>query len=160
MRPPSSFETAASRPPQDEVSSALLFVVDRVDEHADALDVDLAGIARLHPHRVRLARVTDTGGRPGTHDIATLERYDLGDIGDGHGDREHHIVGVVGLHDLSVESALDLQTLAAGGHLVGRDHPRAEAAGVVEILAHGPLRGLALKFAHRAFVAARISGNA
>src|SRR6266480_5604323 len=155
MRPPSSFETAASRPPQDEVSSALLLVRDRVDEHADALDVDLAGIARLHPHRVRLARVADAGARPGKYDIARLERHALADIGDGLGDREHHIVGVVGLHDLSVESALDLQPLAAGGHLVGRDHPGTEAAGAVEILAHGPLRGLTLKFAHRAFVAAR-----
>src|SRR5262245_65638770 len=36
----------------------LLLVLDGVYEHADALDVDLAGIALLHPHRVRLAGVT------------------------------------------------------------------------------------------------------
>src|SRR5262249_60119335 len=37
-------------------ASRLRLVLDRVYEHADALDVDLAGIALLHPHRVRLAR--------------------------------------------------------------------------------------------------------
>src|SRR6516165_5682084 len=45
--------------------SPLLLVLDRVYEHADALDVDLAGIALLHPHRVRLAGVADAGGRAG-----------------------------------------------------------------------------------------------
>src|SRR5262249_61117694 len=42
----------------------------------------------------------------------------------------------------------------------GRALHRPETAGAVEILAHVPLRGLALIFAHRAFVAAGISGNA
>src|SRR5215475_1163663 len=39
--------------------SRLLLVLDRVCEHAHALDLDLAGIALLHPHWVRLARVAD-----------------------------------------------------------------------------------------------------
>src|SRR5262249_47916343 len=59
-----------------------------------------------------------------------------------------------------VEPALDLETLAAGRQLARGHHPRAEAAGAVEILAHVPLRGLALEFAHRAFVAAGIAGDA
>ena len=82
------------------------------------------------------------------------------DVGDGLGDRKHHVIGIVGLHDLAVEPGLDLQALAARRHLVGGDHPWAEAAGAIEVLAHVPLRGLALKFAHRAFVAAGISGDA
>src|SRR5262249_17982954 len=49
--------------------SPLLLVLDRVYEHANALDVDLAGIALLHPHRVRLAGVADAGGRAGEYDI-------------------------------------------------------------------------------------------
>src|SRR6266849_8038623 len=140
--------------------SRLLLVLDRVDQHADARDVDLAGVARLHPDRVGLARVADAGGRAGEDDVAGLERDALRDIGDGLGDRKHHVVGVVRLHDLPVEPRLDFQALAAGRQLVDGDHPRAEAAGAVEILAHVPLRGLALIFAHRAFVAAGISGNA
>jgi len=35
-----------------------------------------------------------------------------------------------------------------------------KTAGAIEVLAHVPLRGLALKFAHRAFVAAGVSGDA
>src|SRR5215467_7980475 len=141
-------------------ASRLRLVLDRVYEHADALDLDLTGVALLHPHRVRLARVADAGRRAGEDDVAGLERHALRDVGDGLGDREHHVVGVVRLHDLPVEPRLDFQTLAAGRQLVGGDHPRAETAGTVEILTHVPLRGLALIFAHRAFVAAGISGNA
>src|SRR5215813_14098461 len=161
-----SVDAAGSVRPHAEVahinlrSVSLLLVLDRVYEHADALDVDLAGIALLHPYRVRLAGVTDARRRAGEDDVAGLERHALGDVGDGLGDREHHVVGVVGLHDLPVEPRLDFQALAAGRQLVGGDHPRAEPAGAVEILAHVPLRGLALIFAHRAFVAAGISGNA
>src|SRR5262245_7700381 len=67
--------------------SMLLLAFDRVDQHADALDVDLADVARLHPHRVRLARVADARGRAGEDDVAGLERDALGDVGDGLGDR-------------------------------------------------------------------------
>ena len=104
--------------------------------------------------------MADARGRAGEHDIARLEGHALRDIGDGLGDRKHHVIGVVGLHDLAVEPALDLQSLGAGRHFVGRDHPGAETSGAVKILAHVPLRGLALKFAHRAFVAAGIAGDA
>ena len=46
---------------------------------------------------------------------------------------------------------------AAGGNFVGRHHPGTEAAGTVEILAHAPLRCVALEFAHRPFVRRRNS---
>src|SRR5215813_7506589 len=161
-----SVDAAGSVRPHAEVAhinlraSRLRLVLDRVYEHADALDVDLAGIALLHPHRVRLAGVADAGRRAGEDDVAGLERHALRDIGDGLGDRKHHVVGVVRLHDLPVEPGLDFQAFGARRQLVGRDHPRAETSGAVEILAHVPLRGLALIFAHRTFVAAGISGNA
>src|SRR5262249_45535610 len=134
--------------------SSLLLVLDRVYEHAHALDVDLAGIALLHPHRVRLASVADARRRAGEDDVAGLERHALRDVGDGLGDGKHHVVGVVRLDALPVETGLDFHPLGAVRQLVGRAHPRAETAGAVEILAHVPLRGLALIFAHRAFVAA------
>src|SRR5262245_28053798 len=66
---------ACVRRPQQE----LLFVRDRVDEHADLLDVDLAGVAAFHEHR-RLARETDTRRRAGDDDVAGLERHALRDI--------------------------------------------------------------------------------
>ena len=53
-----------------------------------------------------------------------------------------------------------LEALAAARQLVGGHHPRADAAGAVEILAHAPLRGVALIFADRAFHAAGIAGDA
>ena len=84
----------------------------------------------------------------------------FGEIDQRLGQREHHIRRVVRLHDVAVEPAHDLEPLAAGRQLVGAHHPRPEAAGAVEILAHAPLRGVALEFAHRAFVRARIAGDA
>ena len=104
--------------------------------------------------------MADAGRSAGKHDIAGLERHALRDVGDCFRDREHHVVGVVRLHDLPIEAALDLQALGAGGHLIGRNHPGPKAPGAVEILAHVPLRCFALKLAHRAFVAAGISGDA
>src|SRR5262249_32365377 len=59
-----------------------------------------------------------------------------------------------------VEARLDLQAFSAGRDFVGGHHPRPEAAGLVEILAHVPLRGLALEFAHRTLVEARETGDA
>src|SRR5262245_63895206 len=66
---------------------SLLLVRDRIDEHADFLDVDLAGVATLHEHG-RLARETDAGRRTGDDDVARLERHALGDINERLGDRE------------------------------------------------------------------------
>ena len=62
--------------------------------------------------------------------------------------------------DLAVEPRLDLEALAAARQFIGGDHPRAEAAGAIEVLAHAPLRGVALIFAHRAFHAAGVAGDA
>ena len=125
-----------------------------------AFDLDFASIARFHPDRLRFARVTDTGRRAGENDIAGLQRHAFGEIDERLGKRKHHVVGVVGLHGLAVEPARDLQTFAARRNFVGRDHPGAEAAGAVEILAHAPLRRVALEFAHRALIGAGIAGNA
>src|SRR5262249_46204431 len=107
--------TGRSRPHLEELyaligtaqrrSPALFLVLDGIDEHADALDVDLAGIACLHPHRVRVARVPDARGRAGEDDITRLQRHALGDISDRFGDGKHHVIGIVRLHDLSVEPA-------------------------------------------------------
>src|SRR5439155_1732302 len=43
--------------------------------------------------------------------------------------------------------------------LVGAHHPRAEAAGAGEVLAGGPLDGVALPVAHRAVVVAAVAGD-
>src|SRR5207244_5245688 len=45
------------------------------------------------------------------------------------------------------------------GELVGGDQPRAEAAGAREVLAGGPLDGVALPVAHRAVVVAAVAGD-
>src|SRR3954452_19146599 len=138
-------------PPSASVSNAgvrrqpraLLLVRDRVRQHADILNVDLAGVAALHEHG-RLARETDTRGRAGDDYIARLERYALRDVDQRLSDRKHHVVGVVRLHGLAVEPGLDLEAFAAGRQLVRAHHPGTEASGIVEVLAHVPLRGLAL----------------
>src|SRR5580693_9781523 len=61
---------------------------------------------------------------------------------------------------LPFDPAFDLEALAAGGQFVGGHDPRAKRAATVEILAHVPLRGVALEFPDRAFVAAGPSGDA
>src|SRR5262245_30422066 len=142
------------------VMAGLFFVFDRVAQDADALDLDLAGVAVAHPDRIGLARMADAGRRAGEDDVAGLEREALGEIDQHLAHRKHHVVGVVRLHDLAVEPAFDLQALAGLGQLVGGDHPGPEAAGAIEVLAHVPLRRLALEFAHRAFVGAGIAGDA
>src|SRR5207247_6895292 len=43
--------------------------------------------------------------------------------------------------------------------LVGGDHPRAETASAGEVLAGGPLDGVALPVAHRAVVVAAVAGD-
>ncbi len=48
---------------------------------------------------LRLARVTDAGRRTGENDVARLKRHALGHIDQHLVDREHHVVGVVRLHD-------------------------------------------------------------
>src|SRR6266508_2029780 len=62
-------------------------ILDRVRQHADPLDVDLADVALLHPHRVGLAGMADARRRAGEYDVAGLERDALGHIGDGLGHR-------------------------------------------------------------------------
>src|SRR5262249_26551166 len=83
---------------------------DRIAQHADALDLDLAYVAVAHPQR-RLARVTDAGRRAHGDDVARLKRHPLGHVDDRFGDLEHHVVGVVGLEYLAVNAALDLEPL-------------------------------------------------
>src|SRR5581483_9507496 len=87
-----------------------LLVGNRIAQYADAFDLDLADVAAFHPDR-RLARMPDAGRRAGDQDVAGLERHRLRDIGDRFGDEKHHVVGIVGLHHLAVQPALDFQPL-------------------------------------------------
>src|SRR6195256_6513523 len=95
--------------------SSSLLVLDRVAQNADALDLDLAGVAVPHPHRIGLAGMADARRRAGEDDVAGLEREALGEIDQHLAHREHHVVGVVGLHDLAVQPDLDLEALARVG---------------------------------------------
>ena len=61
---------------------------------------------------------------------------------------------------LPLSRLMIFRPLPPGGNSSARHHPRPEAAGAVEILAHAPLRGVALELAHRALVRARITGDA
>src|SRR5882757_9424588 len=72
---PDHFDGSRARARIEPVALRLL-VRDRIYQHADPLDVDLAGIAVLHPDR-RLARKADARGRAGHDDVARLERHAL-----------------------------------------------------------------------------------
>src|SRR5450759_3963819 len=45
-----------------------LLILDRIPQHAHALDLNLAHVARLHPDRLRFARMADAGRRAGEDD--------------------------------------------------------------------------------------------
>ncbi len=70
-----------------------------------------------------------------------------------HADTYSMIFGI-----LKVQAARE-RHLGSRRDLVCRDHPRPEAAGVHEILAGGPLDGVALPVAHRAVVVAAVAGD-
>src|SRR5260221_1840343 len=131
-------------------------VLDQVAEDADLLDLDLDRVAMFHPYG-RLAGVADAGGRAHDKEIAGLERQAFGQQGDRLGDRDEHVAGIGALHDLTIETRLDGKARRARRQLVGGDEPGPEAAGLVEILADRPLRGLALVVAHAAVVEAGIA---
>src|SRR5499427_7084470 len=108
------------------------FVLDRIAQDADPLDLDLTNVAVPHPGW-RLAGMANARWRAREQEIAGLERDALSRIDDGFGDRKHHVRGVVGLHHLAVDPALDPEALAARRQLVGGDDPRPDAATVVEV---------------------------
>ena len=60
------------------LASAESFIDDGVRQRADPFDLDLDGVAGLHPE-LRLARVADARGRAGRDDVASLQRHHLGD---------------------------------------------------------------------------------
>src|SRR6266566_8830003 len=136
-----------------------ILVLDRIAQDPDSLDLDLANIAVSHPGG-RLAGMADTRGRAGKQEVARLQRNALGRISDGFGDRKHHVRGVIGLHHLAVDPALDLEALAARRQFVGGDDPGTNAAAVVEVLPDVPLGRVALEFPDRALVGAGIAGDA
>src|SRR5215467_8926235 len=80
------------------------FVFDRIPQYANSLDLDFACVAGFHPYRLGLACMTNTGRRAGENDITGLQRHAFGEINERFGKREHHVVGVVGLHGLAIES--------------------------------------------------------
>src|SRR3974390_2278690 len=135
-------------------------VLDRIAQRADAFDLDFGDVTGLHPHWLRLACMADAGRRAGEQNVARLECHTLGQIDERLRDWKHQQVRVGRLHHLAVEPRLDLQPLAAARQFVGSDHPRADAARAVEILAHAPLRRMPLIFADGAFVADRVAGDA
>ena len=110
-------------------------------------------IPRLHPDR-RLAKAADAGGGPCDEHVTGGQLRNARDIGDELIDRENQVGDTALLHDLAIEAGLDLEPLAGRRHFIGGHEVRTEAAGVIEVLAHVPLRCLALEFADRAFVAA------
>src|SRR5262249_45365725 len=56
----------------------------RIAQHADALDLDLAHVAGAHPQR-RFARMADARRRAHGDDVAGLERHSLRHVDDGLG---------------------------------------------------------------------------
>src|SRR3954463_6990140 len=132
-------------------------VGDRVLEDADLVDLDFDLVAGLHPQR-RIAARADAAGRAGDQHVAGLQRRPCRDVLDDLGDLENHLLGGRVLHALAVQAARELE-LAARRNFIGRHHPRAEGAGLREVLAGGPLHGVALPVAHRALVVAAVAGD-
>src|SRR5918999_684030 len=130
---------------------------DAVLEDADLVDLDLDLVAGLHPYRGIPARADATGRARDQH-VAGQERGPGGYVFDDLGNLEDHLLGGGVLHALAVQAAGERHR-GAGRNVVGGHHPRAEAAGLREILARSPLDGVALPVAHRAVVVAAIPGD-
>src|ERR1051326_881941 len=69
-------------PPRRRAAGRHCLLGDRIAQHADALDLDLAHVARAHPQG-RLARVADPRRRAHGDDVARLERHPLRHVDDG-----------------------------------------------------------------------------
>src|SRR5438105_4625112 len=150
------------RAPLATAKSLLLFsprarsaVGDRVLEDADLVDLDLDLVAGLHPDG-RVAPRADAAWRAGDEHIARHERCPGRDVLDDLRDLEDHLLGGGVLHALAVQAAGE-RHLGSRRDLVGAHHPRPEAAGLREVLARGPLDGMALPVAHRAVVVAAVA---
>ncbi|MCY1451191.1 hypothetical protein D9M71_680460 [compost metagenome] len=63
------------------------------------------------------------------------------------------------MHHLAVDPGLQQQALAASWQFVGSHQYRPERAGVIEILANGPLRRNELVVTHRPFVEQGVAGD-
>src|SRR4051812_13336766 len=130
-------------------------VGDGVLQDADLVDLHFHLVAGLHPHR-RVAARADAAGRAGNQHVARQERGPGGDILDDLRDLEDHLLGARVLHALAVQPAGE-RYARVGRDLVRGDEPWPEAAGLREVLACGPLHGMALPVAHRAVVVAAVA---
>src|SRR5882672_5332145 len=142
---------------KNRVCPHLIFLAigDRVLEDADLVDLDLDLVAGLHPDR-RVAARADAAGRAGDEHVARLQRGPARDVLDDLRDLEDHLLGGGVLHALAVQAARQRQSRIRR-NLVRGHHPRTEGAGVREVLAGGPLHGMALPVAHRALVVAAVA---
>src|SRR5580658_3228554 len=134
------------------------FIVDRVAQQPDPLDLDFTYIAGLH-EQLGVSFKADTGWGSHHKDIAWMERHRFAQERDDAGHAVDHLAGISSLDDLPVESRGQLQPGAAGRNLVGRDEKWPEGSGAVEVLADGPLRSLHLEVAHRSIVEDRVADD-
>src|SRR5688572_27984088 len=91
---------------------ASVLLVDGVAQHADAFDLYLAHVARLHEAR-RLLAPAYARRRAGGDHIARNQREDRRRIADELRNAEDHVARVAALHHLAVEPGLELE-FAAG----------------------------------------------
>ena len=122
----------------------------------DALDGDLDGVPRHHPHR-RLAGEPDAARGPGGDHVAGTKRGERREVLDRSRDVEDHLRGARRLHDLAVQARRQLDV--GGVHLVRGDHLRADRHRRVEVLARRPLRRCALPLARRRVVEDDVAGD-
>src|SRR3954454_15909213 len=73
---------------------------DGVGQDAEALDLDLDGVARAE-QPLRVAGVADAGRRAGGEQVARAQRERVADQGEGVADRIDHLVGGAVLDDLA-----------------------------------------------------------
>src|SRR5208282_4170477 len=133
-----------------------VLVRDRITQDAEAFDLHLAYIARLHVER-RLAEETDSRRGAGDDHVANFERRRFTQSRDQRWDVEDQVGRIGRLHHVPVEARFQVQAAAARGKLIGRDQLRTEAARAIEVLAQCPLLPAPLKFTHGTVVEKRVT---
>src|ERR1700722_3048003 len=129
----------------------LCLLHNRIAQHAKVTNLDLANVSRPHP-QFRVTCHPDAGRRASYDEIASFEREDLAEEHNESLHIEDHVGDRCILHNLSVESGLQVQPLAARRKNRGRYEERTEGPGAVEVLTHRPLRCPELEVSKRGIV--------
>lgn len=121
----------------------------------DALPLDRNPIALPPPDRWGV-RVANAGQSCGGNKVASIQRHEFSDDGNGPRGRKDHPVGVGILHDRAVQDRLDAPSGGTRGQFVWRHDVLASDAGLVKGLARNVL---AMMIAQRHMIERAFLGN-